>query len=275
MATSSLGDVGMTIRQAAEDLQRLKAAYAQGDIPACDASLDALKKRLVFLPTFMDPRAASPTRTQEVMLAREVLEHGVLVATKAQDVDQFESSFAMLRTYYHDLDGVEGVEPSERRLMILGLNLLRLLVVQRMAEFHSDLEAIPVADHKSMFVAMPIRLERYLMEGSYSRLLNARSEAPSNEFLPLVDKLRDTVRESIARCIPDTYVSLSLANAQKMLMIDSAADATAFGQRRQWELKGATFHFPQADDAAARKELDFKALLSESLSTAAQLQQVV
>eukprot|EP00672_Neobodo_designis_P018305 CAMPEP_0174830152 /NCGR_PEP_ID=MMETSP1114-20130205/2369_1 /TAXON_ID=312471 /ORGANISM="Neobodo designis, Strain CCAP 1951/1" /LENGTH=265 /DNA_ID=CAMNT_0016063939 /DNA_START=86 /DNA_END=883 /DNA_ORIENTATION=- len=265
----------MTVRQAAEDLQRLKGAYANGDLAACDDALDALKKRLVFLPTFMDPRAESATRTQEVMLAREVLEHGVLVATKAQDVDQFESNFAMLRTYYEDLDGVEGVEPSERRLMVLGLNLLRLLVVQRMAEFHSALDTIPVADHKSMFIAMPIRLERYLMEGSYSRLLNARSEAPSNEFLPLVDKLRDTVRESIARCVPDTYVTLSLAEAQKLLMLSSAAEATTFGERREWVLKDGVFHFPQADDAAARKELNFKGLLTESLATAAQLQQVV
>jgi 26S proteasome regulatory subunit N12 len=267
----------MTVRTAAGDFQSLKQAYTSNDLRRCEELLDKLKAQLVHFPTFLDPTASSSTKTQEIALAREVLEHGVLVATKMKDVDLFDQYFAQLRTFYLDLDSCEGVERSERRLMILGLNLLRLLVVQRLAEFHSELDAIPLADHANMFVKTPIMLERYLMEGSYNRLLHARSQVPSNEFVPLVDLLTDTVRNSIARCMPDTYVKLSTEDAQKMLMLPSAQEMKAFGDTRSWQLDptGKSYHFPQADDTQARKELNYKDLLTENLGFAAQLQQVV
>lgn len=272
-----MGDVSMTVRQAATEFAKLKTAYAAKNYGECDVLLDAIKKHLVFLPTFLNPTAESPTRTQEVALTREVLEHAVLVAAENQDMDAFERHFAMLRTYYNDLDSCPGVERSERRLMILGMNLVRLLVVQHLAEFHSALDHIDVKEHHNMFIKTPIMLERYVMEGSYNRLLTARTQVPCNEFLPLVDMLADTVRQSIARCIPETYLSLSLADAKKMLMLSSDSELKTFAERREWAIdaSGARFTFPQADDAASRKELNFKALLTENLQIAAQLQSVV
>ena len=99
----------------------------------------------------------------------------------------------------------------------------------------------------------------------------------ANEFLPLVDLLADTVRASIARCVPETYVTLRVVDAQKMLMLPSVSEVKTFASRRGWALdaSGERFSFPQADDSLAGRELNFKQLLTENMGVAAHLQQVV
>ena len=54
---------------------------------------------------------------------------------------------------------------SERQNLILGLHLLFLLSQSRMAEFHTELELIPLEMHTNIFIKHPVRLEQYLMEG--------------------------------------------------------------------------------------------------------------
>lgn len=49
----------------------------------------------------------------------------------------------------------------------------------------------------SICVRDVIQLERFLMEGSYHKLLQARSKIPSNEYIGFVNMLLDTVR-----CVP-------------------------------------------------------------------------
>lgn len=269
------GDVGMTIRQAAEKFAKMKGNTDDRD---CMRIITDLLKLFVHFPTFLDPTAQSPTRPQEVALVRDALEEAVLVAVRMKDVDLFEGYYAQLRTYYVDMaSGDKDVPESERRLLILGLNLVRLLVCQKISEFHTELEAIPYASHNDMFIRTPILLERYLMEGSYNRLLHARSQVPSNAFLPLVDMLQDTVRRDIAQCIPVTYPRLSVAAAQKMLMLSDAAATEAFAAEREWtkSADGTAYVFETADDTATRREIPFKSQVMDNIGFAAQLQSVV
>jgi 26S proteasome regulatory subunit N12 len=270
-----MGDVAMTVRTVAARFEKLKAAYAAADDFACEEHLLALKKLFISFPTYLAPAASSPTKVQEVMLVREALEHGLLIAARKKDLDVFEGYYAQLQCYYHDLPVTADVPASERRLMIVGLNLMRLLVCSRIAEFHSELERVSYADHANLFVRMPVQLERYLMEGSYNKLLNARSQVPSNEYLPIVEMLENTVRLDIAECVPKTYPTLALAAARKMLMLPDDAATEAFAAKRGWELQGGAFVFKAADDAAARKEIPFKALLLDHIEFASQLQRVV
>jgi 26S proteasome regulatory subunit N12 len=44
------------------------------------------------------------------------------------------------------------------------------------------------------FIKHPVNLERWLMEGSYSKVWNAREEAPTEEYKFFVDSLMDTIR---------------------------------------------------------------------------------
>jgi 26S proteasome regulatory subunit N12 len=86
---------------------------------------------------------------------------------------------------------------SEREYPIRGLNLIRLLIQNRIADFHTTLESLPLpADEllSNPFIRHPVNLERWLMEGSYSKVWNAREEAPAEEYKFFVDSLMGTIR---------------------------------------------------------------------------------
>jgi 26S proteasome regulatory subunit N12 len=86
---------------------------------------------------------------------------------------------------------------SEREFPIRGLNLIRLLIQNRIADFHTTLESLPLpADEliANPFIRHPVNLERWLMEGSYSKVWNAREEAPAEEYKFFVDSLIGTIR---------------------------------------------------------------------------------
>jgi len=87
--------------------------------------------------------------------------------------------------------------PSKREYPIRGLNLIRLLTQNRIADFHTTLESLPLpADeiNDNPFIRHPVNLERWLMEGSYSKVWNAREEAPAEEYKFFVDSLMGTIR---------------------------------------------------------------------------------
>lgn len=58
---------------------------------------------------------------------------------------------------------------------LLGLNLLFLLSQNRVAEFHTELERLPVdVIRADPYVRHPLALEQYLMEGSYNKIFLAK-----------------------------------------------------------------------------------------------------
>lgn len=160
---STLGDVALTVRQVAQQFQKLKAAYDNKDDQVCVDLLSNIKRRFITFPTFLNPSASSSTRREQLLLTREVFEIGVLVSARRKDLDSFELYMNQLNTYYVDIDSSELPE-SPRFMMILGLNLVRLLVQSRIAQFHSQLEKIPYDSHaKNNYIRFAVLLERYLM----------------------------------------------------------------------------------------------------------------
>jgi hypothetical protein len=97
-------------------------------------------------------------------------------APRLQDDALFARNFAQLKAYYTDLAAL--LPPSEQQHPILGLNLLRLLAQNRIAEFHIELELLDNAALASPHVDFPRQLERNLMEGLYDRLYGAMDAAP-------------------------------------------------------------------------------------------------
>lgn len=89
----------------------------------------------------------------------------------------------------------ESLPPSKREYPIRGLNLIRLLTQNRIADFHTTLESLD-ADviAENPYISHPVNLERWLMEGSYSKVWNAREEAPAEEYKFFVDSLMGTIR---------------------------------------------------------------------------------
>jgi len=276
-------DVGAIIQQTGQVFGQMKAALDANKLDACDKHLRTLQGLFVGLPTYLNPSASSPSKVQEAVLVRESLEYAVLLCARRANLDDMERYYQQLKLYYTDFTDV-ALPPSERRLLMTGLNLLRLLVQSKIAEFHSELAAIPHSEHSTLFIKQPINLERYIMEGSYSRLLNAKNNSPSPDFIPLLERLQDTIRTEIAHCIPKSYARLTMPEAASVLMLGDAQEAKQFGTTMGWKLapNGSAFDFTEESEESGaggkRKSLNeiaFRDVLTENVQFALQLQRVI
>ncbi len=164
---------------------------------------------------------------------RETLEYATLLSAKLRDLTSFERHFNQVKSYYQRTD----IEPSQREYLILGLNLLRLLSQNRIAEFHTELELIPIGQHTdNMYIRQPIEIELFLMEGSYHKLRNARKNVPADQYLVFMDIMMETVRKEIGDCIEKAYKSLEWREAQRLLFLDDASAAAEFVKQRGWAM---------------------------------------
>ena len=58
----------------------------------------------------------------------------------------------------------------------------------------SQLELLTEEERQAEEIAFPIRLEQYLMVGSYNQVLDAKSKLPNSSFEFFMSLLLDTVR---------------------------------------------------------------------------------
>lgn len=270
-----------SIRKAAETFQALRKAYDAQDNDRVHQYLTQLKRLFIHFPTYLEPgnASSSPTAKEEVAIIRETLEHAALFCARTKNLDEFETYYLQLRSYYTDFNEV-GAVPSVHKLLVMGLNLLRLLVCSRVAEFHAVLETIPAKDLGHMYIKFPIQLERHLMEGSYNKLLHARKLAPVNDFVPIVEMLEETVRSEVMACIPRSYGTLRVPEAQKLLMLNSPESMEEYATRQNWtKVPGATageeaYVFAE-NIPTAKREVAFKDVLLHNLQLAGDMQRVV
>lgn len=68
---------------------------------------------------------------------RDVLEIGAFFSIETQRIDSFERYLSQLKVYYFDYKDIQGLPESANKYQLLGLNLLRLLSQNRLAEFHT------------------------------------------------------------------------------------------------------------------------------------------
>eukprot|EP01061_Rhynchopus_euleeides_P038121 TRINITY_DN65540_c0_g1_i1.p1 TRINITY_DN65540_c0_g1~~TRINITY_DN65540_c0_g1_i1.p1 ORF type:complete len:276 (+),score=119.00 TRINITY_DN65540_c0_g1_i1:132-959(+) len=274
-----MAEPAKAVMEAHKQFQEFKKLADAKNYEEANKVLSGLKLLFTRFPTFLNPEATTDTRSQEVVLVRETMEHAVLAAASAKDMGAFERHFEILRTYYTDFED----EPaSERRLLILGLHLLRLLATNETRMFHMEMERITVVDQDSMYIRDVIQLERYLMEGSYLKMLTARKKAPSAHYEPLMEMLLETVRREVFKCAMRSYDSLSVDGARRLLMFDKMDDVLAFidEERKKldddnasaWNLRGDTFHF--SDNEQHGDTLPFTTLIQNQLHYSHELQRI-
>jgi 26S proteasome regulatory subunit N12 len=160
-----------------------------------------------------------------------VLEHAALVSVKAADIPGFERNVAQLQGYY-------GVSESALKYEILGLNLVRLLAANKIAEFHTELELIPIAKRGEKFIQYPMAMEQYMMEGAFHKVISSANQAPSPSYGLFVKMLGETVRVQIAECISHAYKSLSPQETAELLMLANANELAQFESQFDWEKDG-------------------------------------
>uniref|UniRef100_A0A6U4Q689 PCI domain-containing protein n=1 Tax=Hemiselmis andersenii TaxID=464988 RepID=A0A6U4Q689_HEMAN len=264
------------LKEAEGLLAKLRDACKKNSTAEASKILSQIKiatMKLGSLPGMKPPSESDP---KELLLVREAYELACLhVSLPQDDVPSFERHMSQLKTLYTDYAGV--LPPSQRQFELQGLGLLSLLAQNKIAEFHTELELISVDQWENPFIKFPIKLEQYLMEGSYQKVLSSGGEVPAPSYKNFVDQLSGTVRDSIAESTEAAYQTLPLAVALKMLRFKSASeleDYTAM-REREWNVdaKGGVITFKEEDKEDL--EVPSQRVIVETLSYAKELERIV
>lgn len=164
---------------------------------------------------------------------------------------------------------------------VLGLYLLYLLAYNKIAEYHTEIELIPVAvQHTNVFIKVPVSLEQHFVEGSYAKILGQKRQAvPHEAYQFFVDKFLDAIRYEIARSAEKAYLSLKVADLYKLFMIQSEAELRAFitansgKEGINWSVQGDRLHFVRQH--ADQKEIPSAKMIGLCLEYATELNRIV
>lgn len=205
----------------------------------------------------------SPSATQpasQLALARETYEQGALYSIRARDADGFVRYVRQLAPLY-ELPASSLPPNLPERSKVTGLYLLLLLTQGRYDEFHSELEALSAREggggsvdvEGDRYLGYPIRLERWLMEGSYDRVWKAmrEGEVPCEEYGVFSEILTSQIRSEIASSSERAYPSLPISSTKSLLFLDSEGAVVDFATSRGWLVRDGHIYFPAAADAAA------------------------
>lgn len=171
----------MADRELTDILRKLKSTR---DYPTTTQLLSSAKLRLLKLSA-LTPTANTPAPL--LATARDVFETGALASILAKDSSSFTRYVSQLQPFYDLPSSVLSSDKSERA-KITGLYLLLLLTKGDYAGFHTELEGLEtglgVDVEADRFLSYPVKLERWLMEGSYDRVWKAMAsrEVPSEEY---------------------------------------------------------------------------------------------
>ncbi|KAL8673545.1 MAG: hypothetical protein Q9168_002034 [Polycauliona sp. 1 TL-2023] len=254
MSTSKLSDVLSQLQNS--------SSYPPQKITAL---LSSAKRELLTLNALV-PRPTTPSPI--LLLARQTLETGALLSIRLQQPDAFTRYYQQLLPFYEIPDSSYQTSTNKlksQRSKVTGLYLLLLLTKGDYAGFHTVLEGLEVEQagrgkglEGDEFISYPVKLERWLMEGSYDRVwaVTKRDGVPSEEFGVFSEVLIGTIRDEIASCSEKAYPSLPIANAKNLLFLESEGSVVEFAQGRGWVVKDGRIYFPQQqDDMRTEKEI--------------------
>ncbi|KAL7066023.1 SAC3/GANP family protein [Cryptosporidium serpentis] len=226
----------------------------------------------------------------ELLLARDVLELATFISIKQKDIATFERNVMELFIFYNDYKEI--ISPSKNESVIRGIYLVHLLSCDRIGEFHIALEHILHKDRESQCISYSIELEHYLTDGNYNKIMEIRNKVPLSEYSFFIDKLVDTCRGKVAKCIEQSYEKISLDKLQNMMKFTDTDDLIRFinnmssvdfenikisdtdtlEKRIKWDLIGDTVVFTSVDQPANNTTLD---LIQNSLGYAIELERII
>eukprot|EP00095_Tigriopus_kingsejongensis_P005493 maker-scaffold619_size123246-snap-gene-0.32 protein:Tk05493 transcript:maker-scaffold619_size123246-snap-gene-0.32-mRNA-1 annotation:"26s proteasome non-atpase regulatory subunit 8" len=252
--------------------QTLSQQWKKKDLPGCGQSLGRVKVALMeiaFLPTDELAKLKS-----ELIVARDILEIGANYSIASQDVDAFERYMAQLKTYYSDYAHILPESPYQFEL--LGLNLLCLLSKNKIADFHTELEQLPADTlQNNPYIRNPVRLEQFIMEGNYNKVIMMKDNVPAESYSFFIDKLLDTIREEIASCMEKAYEQISSRDCARMLQLEPKAANQLIAQRG-WNLGAdGIIRFQEAHDKKPLEAVPTEELAKMSITYAREMEQIV
>lgn len=265
------------IDKAKNGLQKLKS-LSEG--PSTLAERDKIVKQLKSdLTFFMNIPPCFEADAKECILAREVYEYATFLSVEKQDIQEYEQHMSVLKTYY-DEQFQALIPQSQKMYAVLGLYLLYLLAYNKISEYHTEIELIPVEEQRNnVFIQVPVSLEQHFVEGSYNKILSRKQNVPIEAYQFFVDKFVDAIRYEIARSAEKAYESLRLADMQRMLLIPSEAELLTFIQANsgkegvEWHVGGDRLQFVK--QRADAKEIPSSKMIGLCLDYATELNRIV
>ncbi|KAK7738427.1 regulatory particle non-ATPase [Diatrype stigma] len=242
-------------------------AYGEASSLLSKAKIALLKLHALTPSSAPAATSSSAEQQQRLALARDVYEAGALASIRARDADGFTRYVAQLQPFYELLPPAANATEaaSSQRNKVTGLYLLLLLTQGRYAEFHSELETLACREQQLLqgsgtveiendrFLGYPIKLERWLMEGSYDRVWKAMKsrEVPSEEYGVFSEILTSQIRSEIASSSERAYPSLPLSSTKSLLFLDSEGAVVDFARSRGWAVRDGHIYFPASSNAIA------------------------
>ncbi|KAK1753531.1 26S proteasome regulatory subunit N12 [Echria macrotheca] len=266
----------MAERQLTQILTQLKSA------PSYETALPLLSKAKLLLAQLnaLTPSPSVPPQIQS--LALQTYEQGALASIRASNPQAFTRYVDQLAPFYEQ-------HPSDEKNKITGLYLLLLITQGGYDEFHSELERLTAvsasafdAVESDRYLGYPIRIERWLMEGSYDRVWKAmkQGEVPCEEFSVFSEILTVQIRNEIARSSERAYPSLPISSTKALLFLPSEGEVMEYAKSRGWILRDGHIYFPPAVAAqetgedGEKKEMS-QVVIENALEYARQLETIV
>ncbi|KAI1189501.1 SAC3/GANP/Nin1/mts3/eIF-3 p25 family-domain-containing protein [Nemania serpens] len=262
--------------------QILSQLKSHPNAPYSEASKLLSKAKIALLQL----KAVTPspsTPPSHLALAREVYEAGALFSIRAKNAEAFTRYVSQLQPFYELADDAADGDGNWNK--VTGLYLLLLLTQGRYAEFHSELESLSARARGTdqiehdRFLGYPIKLERWLMEGSYDRVWKAMKsrEVPSEEYGVFSEILTSQIRSEIASSSERAYPSLPLSSTKSLLFLDSEGAVIDFARHRGWIIRDGQIFFPNAEgaeDGGDEKDIS-QMIIQNTLGYARELETIV
>ncbi|KAJ1727658.1 regulatory particle non-ATPase, partial [Coemansia biformis] len=265
-ASASIQDIGARYEQA-----RAALSSPNPNLEALKPQLSQLKVGLVQLAMQSSQAGSDPTF---MALQRNVTELGAEFSIKTGDIAAFERYLAQLEPFY--FGDRMGLGESKVMYPLIGLNLLRMLSENLIADFHTMLERIDLEQlQTNPFIVHPVKLEQALMEGSYKKVWQARSEVPTPEYVFFMDILMSTIRNEVASCVEKSYASLPFDDAKSVLFFSNLDGLLKFANERQWTVSPAEKRITFQTAAEDARAFQGESIMKQTLAYARELERIV
>lgn len=256
--------------------EALKKSWEAKQYDQVEKLLEELKMDLTSV-SFLPTSATGGLDERALLVAREVMEIGAQHSVAVRNVQAFKRYMAILKTYYMDYAGTLAESPKMYEL--LGLNLICLLSQNRTAEFHTELELLPAkVIQENAYIASPVRLEQFIMEGSYNKVIDTKENVPAKSYSYFIENLLVTIRDEIASCMEKSYEEISAKECQKMLSVDKTGLAKLI-EERGWHQNAknamVTFTSEEEKKQSQLMEVPAKELAEMAISYAKEMEQIV
>ncbi|CAG9479226.1 26S proteasome regulatory subunit RPN12, putative [Plasmodium vivax] len=272
------GDVG-ALFQIKENLSQPISC----DIQKCKEILTKLKLVLIHLPS-VDPLVPIGKKNiNELLLARHILEKGVIISILDRDIKAFSIYMAQLLLYYFDYCNF--LPKSGNQNGIIGMYLLYLLSSNLIGDFHMTLEVISIEDQSDEYIKYALELEQHIMDGYFHHVLTKKENIPLYLYSLFIERLYNTIRHKLADCLFASSNCISSEYACELLKLGSEQELCQFiGEYNEaktsqgecnllWEVRNKKIYFN--NQTVHVQDLPALEVLNNTIGYATELERIV